>query len=207
MKKNSRKLAKTWPYIRHKNFEASLRSAARKWFASRGFATHPRMDYCLERHDLWPQNIICPDVAEYIQAEQKRHLGEDYFPLHKYLHHGLSSQAMAFNLIGPLVVRKDFEPLRQCITGIGLDWPEGDVQAGFEQDDRDVFHEDAGQPTSIDVTLTGKTGSVFMEVKLAQTEFGGCSVLQSIENNSYLYFYVNRKIIISKNYQAGSIST
>jgi POLQ-like helicase len=56
---------------------------------------------CLARHDLCPQNIICEDVADYVRQEQKRLLGEDSFPLHKYLHHGLSSQAMAFNLIGP----------------------------------------------------------------------------------------------------------
>ena len=128
---NSRQLARSWPYTRYKSFEASLRKAAEKWFSDRGRETNQRMGYCLARHDLWPQNIICEDVADYVRQEQKRHLGEDSFPLHKYLHHGLSSQAMAFNLIGPLIVRNDLSPLKIAIERLGIEWPGGDVEAVF----------------------------------------------------------------------------
>jgi hypothetical protein len=118
---NSRQLARTWPYTRYKSFEASLRKAAEQWFSERGCETHHKMGYCLARHDLWPMNLICEDVADYIRQEQERHLGEDSFPLHKYLHHGLSSQAMAFNLIGPLIVRNDLGPLKIAIERLGID--------------------------------------------------------------------------------------
>ena len=173
---NSRQLARTWPYTRYKSFEASLRKAAEQWFSERGCETHHRMGYCLARHDLWPMNLICEDVADYIRQEQERHLGEDSFPLHKYLHHGLSSQAMAFNLIGPLIVRNDLGPLKIAIERLGIDWPGGDVAAVFEHDDRSVFNEDNGQPTSIDIILSGTCNSLFIEAKLVEREFGGCSV-------------------------------
>ena len=173
---SSRQLARSWPYTRYKSFESSLRKVAEKWFNDRGYETHPRMGYYLARHDLWPQNIICEDVANYINQEQKRLLGEDSFPLHKYLHHGLSSQAMAFNLIGPLIVRNDLDPLRIALENLGIDWPDGEVAAGFEYDDRSVFNEDNGQPTSIDIVLSGARNSIFIEAKLVEREFGGCSI-------------------------------
>ncbi|HSW47234.1 MAG TPA: hypothetical protein VLM89_16850 [Phycisphaerae bacterium] len=85
------------------------------------------------------KNLICEDVADYIRRAQERHLGEDSFPLHKYLHHGLSSQAMAFNLIGPLIVRNDLAPLKTAIEKLGVPSPEGKVRAVFEHDERSVF--------------------------------------------------------------------
>ena len=173
---NSRRLARTWPFKRYKAFERELRDAAANWFAGKGLVTHAKMHYCLESHDGWPQNIICTDVAEYIRQEHERHLGKDSFPLHKFLHHGLSSQAMVFNLVGPLIVRKDLEPLRAAIERAGMTWPIGKVTAGFEYDDRAVFNEDSGQPTSIDLVVSGETGRIFIEAKLVEREFGGCSV-------------------------------
>lgn len=173
---NSRQLARTWPFKRYKAFERELRDAAAEWFSKKGLATHTRMRYCLKSHDSWPQNIICTDVAEYIRQEHERNLGKDSFPLHKYLHHGLSSQAMVFNLVGPLIVRKNLEPLRVAIEKAGMPWPTGEVTAGFEHDDRAVFNEDSGQPTSIDLAISGETARIFIEAKLVEREFGGCSV-------------------------------
>ena len=103
---SSRQLAQTWPFKLYKAFESELRNAAAKWFSKKGLATRARMSYCLKSFRMWGQNIICTDVAEYIRQEHKRNLGKDSFPLNKYLHHGLSSQAMLFNLVGPLVVKK-----------------------------------------------------------------------------------------------------
>ena len=171
---NSRQLARTWPFKRYKVFERELRDAAVGWFSNKGLATHARMLYCLKSHDSWPQNIICTDVAEYIRQEHERNLGKDSFPLHKYLHHGLSSQAMVFNLVGPLIVRKDLEPLSVAIERAGMPWPTGEVTAGFEYDDRAVFNEDTGQPTSIDLAISGETARIFIEAKLVEREFGGC---------------------------------
>lgn len=119
---NSKQLARTWSFKRYKAFECELQGAAAEWFHKKGFDTHKRMAYCLKSHDIWPQNIICADVAEYIRQENEKNLGKDSFPLHKYLHHGLSSQAMVFNLVGPLIVRKDFAPLRVAIEKVGIAW-------------------------------------------------------------------------------------
>ena len=174
-KKNSRQLAQTWPFKRYKIYERELRDAAEKWFSKKGLATHASWGYCLKSLDMWPQNIICTDVAK---NENERNRGKESYPLHKYLHHGLSSQAMAFNLVGPLIVRNDLEPLRIAIEGTGLSWPEGEVSASFEYDDRSVFNEDSGQPTSIDLVISGETERIFVEVKYTESEFGGCSVFE-----------------------------
>lgn len=180
---NSRQLARTWPHRRYRRYEKEMRETAAKWFEEKGLETHGRWSYCLARHDMWPQNIIRSDVVEYIGAERKRHQGEESFPLHKYLHHGLSSQAMVFNLIGPLIVRKDLEPLREACEGAGIVWPSGTVTAGFEYDDREVFNEDSGQPTSIDLVVSGEGKSLFVESKLVEKEFGGCSVFAAGDCN------------------------
>ena len=166
---NNRQLARTWP------FKRELRDAA-GWFSNKGLATHARMRYCLKSHDSWPENIICTDVAEYIRQKHERNSGKDSFPLHKYLHHGLSSHAMVFNLVGQLIVRKDIKPLRVAIEKAGIPWPTGEVIAGFEYDDRAVFNEDSGQPTSIDLAISGETARIFIEAKLVEREFGSCSV-------------------------------
>ena len=175
-KTTSRQLARTWPYKRYKAFERELRTAAARWFSKRRLSAHAKMRYCLKSYDYWPQNIICDDVVEYIRKERERNLGEDSFPLHKYLHHGLSSQAMVFNLVGPLIVRKDIELLRNVFDEAGIPWPDGKAEAGFEYDDREVFNEDVGQPTSIDLVISGAYSSLFVEAKLVEKEFGGCSI-------------------------------
>lgn len=170
----SRQYARTWPYKRHRAFERELQDVAKKWFSKK--ATHKKMQYCLRSHDDWHQNIICDEVVKYIKQKHKRNTFEDSFPLHKYLHHGLSSQAMLFNLVGPLIVRNDLEPLRNVFDEIGIAWPEGKVKAAFEYDDRDVFNEDTGQPTSIDLVIRGTSSSLFVEAKFIEKEFGGCSI-------------------------------
>lgn len=176
---NSRQLAQSWPYPRHKVFVRALRSSASAWFGGKGYATHPGMPYCLDRWDNWQRNIILPEVADYIsQVKSECKRLERPFPLHKYIHHGLSSQAMVFNLIGPLVVRNDWDPLRLAVSKKGLEWPDGCVSAQFEYEDRSVFKEDTGQPTSIDLVIKDamERPRIFIEGKLVEQEFGGCSV-------------------------------
>jgi hypothetical protein len=158
MVNSSRKNAQSWPYSRHKVFEEKLRKSNASWFADRGFSVNSRMPYLLEHWEDWPKNIILPKVAQFIQTEQKRrNEAGERFPLHKYIHHGLSSQAMLFNLLGPLVVHQN-----------------------FEVENRKIFNEDTGQPTSIDLEIKGfnNTRSLFIEAKLVEREFGGCSVFQ-----------------------------
>jgi hypothetical protein len=52
------------------------------------------------------------------------------------------------------------------------------ISASFEYEDRNVFNEDSGQPTSVDIVLKNEKGNpiVFVESKLVEKEFGGCSI-------------------------------
>lgn len=176
---NSRQLAQRWPFPRHKIFEKQLRKVAADWFKRKGFSIHPRMPYCLRSWDEWKNNIILKEVALYIEDFKERCENDGKpFPLHKYVHHGLSSQAMAFNLIGPLIIRSDFAPLIQILKKKNIENLKQITSANFEYEDRAVFNEDSGQPTSIDIAL--KNGDehpiIFIESKLVEKEFGGCSV-------------------------------
>ncbi|MBN1212087.1 MAG: hypothetical protein JXA92_05870 [candidate division Zixibacteria bacterium] len=175
---SSRQLAKSWPYKRYKTFESELRAAASEWFKKQGIPTHAKMPYYLKSNGDWPKNIICKEVADYLERKKEQNAGKTPFLLHKYLHHGLSSQAMVFNLIGPLVVRNDIGPLKNALNDIGISWPEGEVELCFEYEDRTVFNEDVGQPTSIDLAVKKEEekGGIFIEAKLAERGFGGCSI-------------------------------
>jgi POLQ-like helicase len=182
MTDSSRRKAQTWPYPRHEVFEKNLRKSNAAWFAGRNYAVHKRMPYLLESWEDWPKNIILPEVSEYIQAVQtQRNELRIPFPLHKYIHHGLSSQAMLFNLVGPLVVQDNLIPLQHAFETAGITWPAGKATATFEVEDRKIFNEDTGQPTSIDLVIQGSKDerSLFIEAKLVEREFGGCSVFQA----------------------------
>lgn len=176
---SSRSRAQKWPYPRYANYESELRNGAAAWFHSKGFKTHSKIPYLLASWEDWDKNMILPEVAEYITLEQERRqknrLG---FPLHKYIHHGLSSQAMLFNLIGPLIVRQDLLPLQDVLEKKGIPWPDSNILANFEYENRQVFNEDGGQPTSIDLVIQDGAGkpNIFIEAKLVEREFGGCSV-------------------------------
>ena len=178
---NSRRLAQTWPYPRHIRFERALRLAAARWFAERrpSFALHPRYPYILAKWEDWHANIIDDETVRYIRAARESRLAEGgTFPLHDYLHHGLSSQAMLFNLMGPLLARDELYALCQPLAPSSCPWSSTDVHAELEFSDRDVFHEDTGQPTSVDLAVieSGAGRKVFVEAKLAEKAFGGCSV-------------------------------
>ena len=168
-----------WKFPRHRNYEHALRETAADWFTAMGFAVSNRYAYILADRKDWHQNILLPEVAAYIETKkseserQKRN-----YPLHRWIHHGLSSQAMLFNLVGPLIVRQDFAPLRAVFERQGIHWPAGNITAEFEFDDRSVFNETQGQPTSIDLVLRNGTGKpkIFVEAKLVEKEFGGCSL-------------------------------
>jgi hypothetical protein len=68
--------------------------------------------------------------------------------------------------------------LQRTVEAQSIRWPAGNIEAQFEYEKRDVFNEDSGQPTSIDLVIkTGKNApSLFIESKLVEREFGGCSV-------------------------------
>jgi hypothetical protein len=163
------------------------------------------MSYCLKSLDDWPNNIILDEVAAYIA--RVKHASEEAgkpFPLHKYVHHGLSSQAMVFNLVGPLITRDDYEPFVRLLAANGVEAEPPIASAVFEYEDRDVFNEDTGQPTSIDIVLQdeAQTPVIFIESKLVERGFGGCSVFAAGDcdganpvddkNRCYLHFIGRR---------------
>jgi POLQ-like helicase len=178
---SSRRRARSWPYERHEAYERRLRDTAARWFASRGHPVQSKYPYILAEWDRWPENIILPDVADYI-AETRRDCEARSvpFPLHKYIHHGLSSQAMLFNLVGPMVVRRDLAPLQTAFAAAGIPWPGDGAAATFEVEDRAVFNEGSGQPTSIDLVIAGDGSALglYVEAKMVEREFGGCSVFE-----------------------------
>ena len=182
-KQMERARARTWPYGTHRGYEAGLRRAAAAWFAGKGAETAAGRPYCLARHDMWRGNIILPEVADYVAAEHARRERDNGFPLHQWVHHGLSSQAMVFNLVGPLIVRDDLAPLHVAMERAGIPWPSGPARAAFEHSDCALFNEDPAHPTSIDVVVQGDGGadgsgggSLFIESKMVERGFGGCSV-------------------------------
>jgi len=181
MASNSKEKAKTWPYPRHPHFVSEMRSAAAEWFARHGHDTRTRTPYILAQHGDWPYNIIMPQVVDYIRRDRnQREAVKQGFPLHSYIHHGLSSQAMVFNLLGPLIVSGDLGLLDPVFSAQGVEWPKGALTACFEYEDRDVFNEDSGQPTSIDVAIqAGSAPFLFIEAKFTENGFGGCSVFAS----------------------------
>lgn len=168
-----------WSYPRHKEFRKELECAASSWFSDNKKPVGNKAPYILASHKDWPENIILPGVAEYELSEQasRSERGEG-FPLHRWIHHGLSSQAMLFNLVGPLILSKDFEPLRETLTAFDIPWPKGDVVVRFEIEDREVFCEWQVQPTSIDLAIEGvpESHAIFIEAKMVEQEFGGCSI-------------------------------
>lgn len=200
MTNSSRRRAQSWPYPRHREFEEKLRRSNAKWFAERAYSVNPRMPYLLDSWENWYKNIILPEVTLYIREEYEgRSDAGKHFPLHKYIHHGLSSQAMLFNLVGPLVVWKNLAPIKLAFEAGKIDWPPEAVTPEFEVENREIFNEDTGQPTSIDLVIWGyeEVRSLFIEAKLIESNFGGCSVFQGgdcdgrnpAQNFNYCYLH------------------
>lgn len=176
---NSRQLAQKWQYSRRSRFISSMRKVATAWFEGKGFELHPKYKYCLADWKDWKNNIILDEVAKYIEDIQKQRFDKgNGFALHDYVHHGLSSQAMLFNLIGPLIRRHDLGPLYEVLGQKNIEWSNSDSHPILEYEDRKVFNEDSGQPTSIDLVVGNpdKEGALFIECKFTESGFGGCSV-------------------------------
>jgi hypothetical protein len=156
-----------------------MRKTASQYFAERNLPVDSKYSFILAEWSDWPRNIILPGVVDYInEVRKRREAAGAGFALHKYIHHGLSSQAMLFNLIGPLIVDRDLELLESVFGQQGLEWPSEQIDAVLEFENRSIFNEDSGQPTSIDLVLTGPDDNpfVFVEFKFTEAGFGGCSL-------------------------------
>ena len=101
-------------------FIKQQRLKAGKYFESMGASVKDRTPYLLRSHDDWPRNIIVPEVAAFIADRIQRR--EGHFALHTYVHHGLSSQAFLWNLLGPLAAGGRVDILTEIVA---LAFPEG----------------------------------------------------------------------------------
>jgi hypothetical protein len=166
--------------IRFADYRRRMERAASAHFAERGARVSPKASYILESLDVWHENLVRPELARLVTDERARRSGVESFPLHKYAHHGLSSQAMLFNLVLPLFEADDVDALADAFRDAGAPWPGPGAHARLEVTDRAVFAEDGGQPTSFDLCVEGPAGPpLFVEAKLVEREFGGCSMLEA----------------------------
>lgn len=162
---------------RFNDYRRHLERAAASWFADRKLPVQKRA-YILEGPRDWKDNLIDPALAVYITDEKnRRERHAESFPLHKYLHHGLSSQAMVFNLAVPLFKAFDVDALAHGFTAVGVTWPGKRATGRLEAKDREIFSEAQGQATSFDLCIEGDGSPVYVEAKLVEKEFGGCSML------------------------------
>ncbi len=167
-----------WPFPHGKEWEVDLRGQLAEYFKDEKFPISSRHPYILAKHSDWHKNIILDRVSKYIKEQkEERYKNQQSFPLHKWIHHGLSSQAFLFNLIGPLVVDEQWSIFDEILDKASIQLSTSITNAKFEVEDREVFKELQGQPTSIDLCLyTGDRERVFIEFKFTEKNFGGCSV-------------------------------
>jgi len=119
-------------------------------------------------------------VAQFVQREiESRKASNQRFALHTFVHHGLSSQALLWNLLGPLIVDERWDILTQVLRTANIPL-KGEVSgAEVELEDPSVLGEYGGQPTSVDLCLsTTAQERVFVEFKFTGAAFGGCSVFR-----------------------------
>ena len=162
----------------HNDIRQILEKSSAEWFKKKGCPTRPEYPYILKNRSDWRKNIILPEVFDYVMERKQ---ARNYpFPLHDWLHHGLSSQAMLFNLFGPLVVKNSLVVLAEPFREAGVIFPK-QIDGEFEYQDRLAFNELQTQPTSLDFVITDHTKEpkILIEAKLVEKGFGYCSQLQN----------------------------
>ena len=155
---------------------------AAKWFEGRGYSVQSKYPYILAERDQWPANIIVPEVASFItSAHQACEARGAPFPLHKYIHHGLSSQAMLFNLVGPLSgAAGSVTPANGVLTqrespGRGTTRPSPSRSKIGPSSTRTAA---SPLPLIWCIAGNGSAPRLYIEAKLVEREFGGCSVFE-----------------------------
>ena len=171
-----------WKYKFYRHYRKSKNIIAANWFKEKGYDVQHKYPFILDKKDNWVNNIILDTVYGFIQAERKIALDNNNpFPIHDYIHHGLSSQAMLFNLLGDVVMKKDIKTLSEIFDFKNVQI-KNDSIIKFEHCNRDTFNEKQQQPTSMDFVILNKEGeNIFLESKLVETEFGNCSTIKQGE--------------------------
>lgn len=169
-----------WGYKQYNDFRRDQNQIAANWFLKKNFAVQQKYPFILKSHNDWKSNIILSAVADFIDKTKNDYeKRKEPFPLHKYIHHGLSSQAMLFNLLGDSVVKKDLVFFSHLFDYADV-YIDTDSELLFEYSDRKTFNEKQQQPTSFDFAIKNKNGkNVFVEAKYVETEFGKCSTIDN----------------------------
>jgi len=159
-----------------------LRAQVAAYFAEKGLAVRSTAPYILAGgKQRWPLNIIDPEVVAMTRTIMAERRAEGYpFPLHRWIRHGLSSQALLFNLIGPVLLARRWDVFDAILESAGIALSGLVVDAKLEEEDRSIFNEGRGQPTSVDLYLQTDQGeTVCAEFKFTENGFGECSVFES----------------------------
>lgn len=158
-----------------------LRAQVAAYFAEKGLPVRSTAPYILAGgKQRWPLNINDPEVVAMIRTiSAERRAGGHPFPLHRWIRHGLSSQALLFNLIGPVLLARRWDVFDAILESAGIPLSGRVIDAKLEEEDRSIFNEGAGQPTSIDLYLqTDQGDTVCAEFKFTENSFGGCSIFE-----------------------------
>jgi len=155
----------------HQEYLKIMKNAAANWFSEKKMPARKDRNYVLPKHTDWIRNIILPEVSTYCQ--------ENISPsdIHTHANSGISSQIMLFNLVGPLIIANDLEPLKTAFIKADIGWPEKDARAEFEFSDPSILGETRQYPTSVDLLIRDGDDQPFLliEAKLTERNFGGCS--------------------------------
>jgi POLQ-like helicase len=166
-----------WPYDRRSAWIDTQRRTVAAYFKKRNIRVN-REGYILEDRKAWEGNLVDASLKEWLLGLQaERQAAGGAFPIHKWIHHGLRSQALLINLLGPLLRAKRWDVMDAILKVAGLQFAGSVVKVDLEREDRAVFNERQGQPTSFDLACETDAGErAFIEFKFTEAEFGGCSV-------------------------------
>ena len=165
--------------MRYSDYRKAIENSATAFFKSIDAQVNEKSPYILKNREEWKRNLIDVKVWEGIVQKKNDAGGAQPFALHKYIHHGLSSQAMLFNLFGPFVFHGNLLGLKNVLENCSISVPNGTLSGEFELVNRTVFNENQGQPTSIDFVIKGGQDGgnpLFIEAKFSEREFGSCSI-------------------------------
>lgn len=166
-----------WPYSRRSAWITTQERHVARYFAARNVPTRGS-GYILANREAWELNLVDPRLKEWIYGIQEAKRAANIpFPIHEYVHHGLSSQALLINLLGPLILDQKWQAFDKILKGAKIPLAGKVTGIDLEHANRSVFNEDTGQPTSFDLACTTGAGEkVFIEFKFTEKGFGGCSL-------------------------------
>jgi hypothetical protein len=168
-----------WPYTRRSVWVEAQRRIVASYFNKRGVRTSGE-GYILDDRHEWERNLVDATLKDWLlELQKQRRETRRVFPIHKWIHHGLSSQALLINLLGPVIRGKQWLIFDEILKRAGLSLSGRVKNVDLEQEDRNVFNEQSGQPTSFDLACETDTAEkIFVEFKFTEAEFGGCSLFK-----------------------------